>query len=237
MDIQYPRHGAMPGTCDAAQGPEADTTKHFPLPSVGADAVIHSPVCTAVVKADDSGRLSGLAWSFSATPDAVGDVLLPSALEAAAKSLPVPILVEHQGPEVGMVERASVTAEGLVIAGRVDTASPAYAEAKSGRLAGLSIAFTGEAERSGPVRIFKSCTLHEISLCARPVNAGAAVRELKSWQELTTEAELVKLLKSATGMPGRLAQKIASAAWPYIQHRTDEPDPALIAALRRLARI
>lgn len=237
MDIQYPRRGAMPDTLHRGALPEADNAIHH-VAEPGEPPMIHSPVCTAVLKADDSGRLSGLAWSFKATPDGHGDVLLPSALEAAAKSLPVPILVEHQGPEVGMVERARVTGEGLVIAGRVDTASPAYAEAKSGRLAGLSIAFTGEAERSGPVRIFKSCTLHEISLCARPVNAGAAVRELKSWQELTTEAELVKLLKSATGMPGRLAQKIASAAWPHIQHPTEsEPDPRLLHALRRIARI
>lgn len=194
--------------------------------------MIHSRVTTAL-KSLGAGRFEGLAWSFAAVPDSVGDVLLPSALEAAAKAAPWPVLVEHAGEPVGEIELAQVSAAGLTVAGRVDPASDAYQRMRSGELAGLSIAFRGESETSGPVRIFTAAQLAEVSLCRAPVNAGARVTTVKSWRELRTEVELQTLLKS-TGMPGRLAQKCAAAAWPILQ-KSDEPGDDVLQALRRLA--
>lgn len=235
MPIQYTSHGAMPGTCDAAQGPEADTTKHFPLPSVGADAVIHARPSPLLLKAGPAGEFSGVAWAFAGAPDAVGDLITEAALGVAAKGAPWPVLVDHAGPAVGEIVRAGLTAEGLAVAGVLDTGTEAYAKARSGELPALSIGFFGRAEKAGGLRVFTEIQLAEVSLTRAPINQASRVTSVKSWDQLSSERELVALLKAATGMPGRLAQKIASAAWPHIQHPTDEPDPALLRALRRLA--
>lgn len=179
------------------------------------------------------GRFEGLAWDFTATPDSEGDVLLPSALVAAVKGLPVPVYVEHKGEPVGEVEHAEVTPEGLAIAGRVDTASAAYKAIQSGELTGLSVAFLGTFEKSGPVRVFNSVQLREVSFCRCPVNTGSRVTAVKAWESIASETELQKVLKS-TGMPGRLATKLAGLCWPAIQ-KHDEADARLRAALRQLA--
>lgn len=185
------------------------------------------------LKSVGAGRFEGLAWSFAATPDSDGDILLPSALATAAASVPIPVKVEHKGADVGVIEHAEVTPEGLTVAGQIDTASEAYTRIKSGDLSGLSIAFRGDYEQSGPVRVFKSASLVEVSVCRAPVNTGSRVTAVKAWSEVTSEAELHRIFKS-TGMPGRLAQKCAAAAWPVIQ-KHDEADARLKAALRQLA--
>lgn len=187
-----------------------------------------------VLKSLDAGRFTGLAWSFAAVPDSEGDVLLPSALSDAAKAAPWPVLVEHRGDPVGEIEAADVNAEGLTVTGRIDPASDAYQRMKSGDLSGLSIAFTGDAETSGPVRIFTRATLAEVSICRAPINTGSRVTAVKAWSELQSETELARVLKS-TGMPGRLATKCAAACWPVIQ-KHGEADPEMLAALRRFAK-
>lgn len=193
------------------------------------------------LKALGEGRFEGLAWSFAATPDTEGDILLPSALEPATKAVPIPVLVEHTGKPVGAIERAELSAEGLQVSGRFDIAAEAgrsaYALVKSGELAGLSIGFAGEAEQSGPVRIFKSAHIDEISVCRAPINSGSRVTAVKSWTGIGSERELERFLKS-TGMPNRLASKLASAGWPVMQE-TPNPDPPaeLLESLRRLANL
>jgi HK97 family phage prohead protease len=205
--------------------------------------MIHSTPVSTCLKALDAGRFTGLAWAFKATPDQQGDVILASALEAAARGLRVPLLQEHKGEPVGMVEAASVTGEGLEIAGAFDTANPAgvraYSLAKSGEYSGLSIGFSGLAEQSGPIRVFTRVELAEVSVCRQPVNTGSRISSVKSWQDCETPAHLEKLLRSS-GMPGRLAARVAAAAWPAIQKSEPEhpeTDPATLAALRRFARL
>lgn len=202
--------------------------------------MIHSRP-TSVLKALPQGRIEGLAWAFSSTPDPQGDAILPSALVEAAKAAPWPLMIDHAGPVVGEVEEAEVTDEGLMIAGRMDlgatAGAQAYQRAKSGELGGLSIAFQGMAEKSGPLRIFSSVSLREVSMTARPVNVGSRVTSVKSWSEVQSPVDLERLLRSS-GMPNRLAARVAAAAWPAIQKSEPEPEnPELQAALRRLARI
>lgn len=192
---------------------------------------------TTVLKALADGRFEGLAWSFATTPDAEGDIILPSALEAAAKAMPVPVLVEHRGTPIGEIEAAEVTEEGLTVKGAIDMATDlgreAHALAKAGELSGLSIAFSGEAQKSGPVRVFSSARLTEISVCRAPVNAGSRVTAMKAWTEITSERELERFFKS-TGMPNRLAAKLAAAGWPVINNPA--PTAEMLEQLRRLAK-
>lgn len=194
----------------------------------------HSPV-TSVLKADQSGRFEGIAWSFAHTPDSQNDIILPSALASAAKDVPIPLLQEHVGEYVGEIKHAEVSGEGLIVTGQMDPRSDAYKRVKSGEYAGLSIGFLGEAEQSGPLRVFTRAQLLEVSVCRRPVNAGARISAVKAWSELTSEIDLQRFLKSA-GMPGRLASKLANAGWPTIERHKD-PDPQLLVALRRFANL
>jgi HK97 family phage prohead protease len=192
------------------------------------------------LKALADGRFEGLAWAFDATPDTEGDILLPSALAAAAKSVPFPVLIEHRGQPVGQIHAAEVTDRGLNIAGQFDTASDAgrnaYALVKSGELPGLSMGFAGEAEQSGSVRIFRTARIDEVSVCRAPINTGSKITAVKSWEGVHSERQLEQLFKSLA-MPNRLAAKCAAAAWPVIQSKPTEPQPELIEALRLLANI
>jgi len=197
--------------------------------------VILSPV-SCVLKSTDVGRFTGLAWAFDTTPDRDSAVIAPSALQKVAGTTPWPVLIQHAGKPVGQVDTAVVSDAGLEVSGFIDPSNDAYRRVKSGELGGLSMGFYAKSERSGPIEIITEIDrMAEVSVCAVPVNAGAHVATLKSWRQLESEIELQQLLKS-TGMPGRLAQKCAAAAWPAIQKSHDD-DAALSAALRRLANI
>jgi len=191
---------------------------------------MHNGHIAPILKAASTGEFSGIAWSFETVPDQAGDVILPLALTTVAP--PFPVYTEHDGVKVGEVTQTEVTDEGLHVQGRI-TDSEAREYARSGGH-GLSIGFVGSGQKSGPVRVFTDVTIREVSLCKRPVNAGSRVTTLKSWRTLESEIELSTWLK-ASGMPGRLAQKIAAAAWPTINKGDD--DSALVAALRRFANL
>jgi len=191
---------------------------------------MHNGHIAPILKATSTGEFEGIAWSFQTVPDQAGDVILPLALADVA--VPFPVLVEHGGVTVGEVRKAELSEEGLLVEGRiVDLAARQFAAA-AGR--GLSIGFTGSGQKSGPVRVFTDVEIREVSLCRRPVNAGSRVTTLKSWRTLESEIELSTWLK-ASGMPGRLAQKVAAASWPMITKCDD--DSALIDALRRFANL
>mgnify|MGYP001231165707 CR=1 FL=1 len=185
---------------------------------------MHNGHIVPILKATTSGEFSGIAWSFQTVPDTQGDVILPLALTNVAT--PFPVYTDHDGVSVGEVRKAEVTDEGLRVEGRiVDLAARQYA---AGDGHGLSIGFIGSGQKSGPVRIFTDVEIVEVSLCKRPVNAGSRVTTLKSWRTLGTETELSIWLK-AGGMPGRLAQKVAAAAWPTICKAETHDDEELAA--------
>ncbi len=193
---------------------------------------MHNGHVVPILKAASSGEFSGIAWSFQTVPDAAGDVILPLALTTVA--CPIPVYTEHDGVSVGEIRKAEVTEEGLHVEGRiVDLAARRFAAADG---QGLSIGFIGSGQKSGPVRIFTDVEIVEVSLCRQPVNSGSRVTTLKSWRTLGSETELSIWLKSG-GMPGRLAQKVAAAAWPTIcKASDDEPLAAIAAQLDQITR-
>lgn len=190
---------------------------------------MHLGHCSPILKSDaETGTFEGLAWSFRDSPDRQGDIILPSALQWP-KSLP--LLHEHKGDPVGEIRLARVVAEGLHVEGRI--ADRAVRERVRAGSSGLSIAFQGQAEKCGPVRVFTEAQLFEISVVAEPANAGSRITSIKSWSALGSEIELQRYLKT-TGMPGRLASKIAATAWPIIEGDV-ESDAAVNSALSILA--
>jgi HK97 family phage prohead protease len=192
--------------------------------------VIASPPIR-IEKALGEGRFSGLAWSFLDTPDREGDVILPSALEAAVKSGRLPeIRIEHRTNEIaGSIAVMQVTNRGLEVEGQIDLTGnigrKTYEQLRSRDLAALSIGFRGTAERSGKTRVFTEVELDEISIVREPMNAGARIAAVKSWDEVGSERDLERLLHDVVGMPNRLARKSAALVWPSLQK-----EPALDAA-------
>ena len=193
-----------------------------------------------IEKALGAGRFSGLAWSFLDTPDREGDVILPSALEAAAKSGRMPeIRVEHREHEVaGLIDMMTVTERGLEVEGQIDLGAEvgrkSYDKVRSGDLGALSLGFLGVAEKSGRTRVFTEVNIGEISLCKEPVNAGSRVSAVKSWSAVSSERDLERLLHDV-GMPNRLARKSAALVWPSIS--SVSPDDEAAAAADMAARI
>lgn len=198
-----------------------------------------------IEKHDASGQFAGLAWAFDSTPDSVGDVLLPSALRRAiaahtkASTMPV-VRVEHRPElEVGRLTTMDVTARGLEVSGQIETTTAAgrtaHSAVKAGQLAALSVGFDGEAEMSGRTRVFTDVALVEVSLTKRPINVGSRIEAVKSWTDVQSVRDLEKLLH-ATGMPNRLAARVAKSAWPTI-NTEDQIQPAIFAALNRIASI
>lgn len=193
---------------------------------------MHNGHVVPILKAASTGEFSGIAWSFQTVPDAAGDVILPLALSTV--NVPLPVYTEHDGVAVGEIRKAECTEEGLHVEGRiVDLAARQFAAADG---QGLSIGFIGSGQKSGPVRIFTDVEIVEVSLCRQPVNSGSRVTTLKSWRTLENETELSIWLK-AGGMPGRLAQKVAAAAWPTICKSRTSDDESIAAIAAQLDQI
>lgn len=196
-----------------------------------------------IEKALGAGRFSGLAWSFMDTPDREGDVILPSALEAVAKSGSRPeIRIEHRQAEVaGAIEVMHVTDRGLEVEGQIDlrgaVGRKAYDQLRSRELGALSIGFRGTAERSGKTRVFTEIELDEISIVREPMNAGARIAAVKSWDQVGSERDLERLLHDVAGMPNRLARKSASLVWPALNESIESDRAQAEALARRLQSI
>lgn len=191
-----------------------------------------------IEKAIGQGRFAGLAWSFLDTPDREGDVILPSALEAAAKSGHRPnILIEHRNDAVaGVIDSMQVTDRGLEVEGQIDLAGDvgrkAYDQLRTRELGALSIGFMGRAEKSGRTRVFTEIELREISIVREPMNAGARIAAVKSWSDVESERDLERLLHDVAGMPNRLARKSAAIVWPSM-NQTQEPNGDQVEAIAR----
>lgn len=192
-----------------------------------------------VLKTLGEGRLEGIAWSFEAQPDHEGDVILRSAFDGLPKALPLPLLVGHKGVPVGQVDTADIRDDGVHITAHLHmqqtAAGDAYLRLKSGDLRALSIGFRGQSEQAGAVRVWTAVELAEISVVQSPMNSGATIAAVKGWQSADSAIDLERFFHSA-GMPRRLAQKCAAAAWPAIQRHDTDPSPDLVAAYQRLAR-
>ncbi|MDE0879111.1 MAG: HK97 family phage prohead protease [Sphingomonas bacterium] len=119
-------------------------------------------------------RFEGYAAVFDHV-DRAGDVIRAGAFAAIGSGAEtVPLLVQHQGGAVGVIEAIGEDARGLRVAGRID--DPAVAAlVRGGALAGLSVGYRPVAVRQGARRELTRVALVEVSLVAVPMQALARV--------------------------------------------------------------
>jgi HK97 family phage prohead protease len=118
-----------------------------------------------------SVRFAGYAAVFDVA-DRGGDVVRAGAFAGVRGG--VPLLWQHRGPPVGVVERVAEDARGLRVIGRVEEPRLAGLVAR-GAVAGLSFGYRVRAARRGRVRELTALELVEISLVAQPMQRLAKV--------------------------------------------------------------
>ena len=117
-----------------------------------------------------SVRFAGYAAVFDAV-DRSGDVMRRGAFAGAGT---VPLLWQHRGDPVGVIEAIGEDARGLRVAGRVE--DPALAAlVRGGAMAGLSVGYRAIEARQGAYRELASVALVEVSLVAVPMQALARI--------------------------------------------------------------
>lgn len=103
--------------------------------------------------------------------DRTGDVFRAGAFAGAGA---VPLLWQHRGAPVGVIEQVGEDARGLRVAGVVD--DPAVAAlVRRGALPGLSVGYRAIAARQGARRELTRVALIEVSLVAVPMQRLARV--------------------------------------------------------------
>ena len=116
---------------------------------------------------------AGYAAVFDAI-DRAGDVIRAGAFADAGV---VPLLWQHRGVPVGVLEAVREDARGLRVAGRIDDAALA-ALVRRGAVAGLSVGYRATAARQGARRELLRVRLIEVSLVAVPMQVLARVDTL-----------------------------------------------------------
>ncbi|WEK44204.1 MAG: HK97 family phage prohead protease [Candidatus Sphingomonas colombiensis] len=117
---------------------------------------------------DEVTRIRGHAAVFDRV-DRAGDVMRRGAFGAPA---PVPLLMQHRGAPVGVIEAIREDARGLWIEATVDDAEAARL-VRGGALPGLSVGYRATATRQGAWREILAAELVEVSLVARPAQPAA----------------------------------------------------------------
>jgi HK97 family phage prohead protease len=120
-----------------------------------------------------SVRFAGYAAVFDRV-DRGGDIVRSGAFGAPA---PVPLLWQHGGAPVGVIERVGEDKRGLRVIGRVDDARLARL-VRSGAIDGLSFGYRVKAARHGRVRELVALDLVEVSLVAQPMQPLARVHAM-----------------------------------------------------------
>lgn len=115
-------------------------------------------------------RFAGYAAVFDC-PDRGGDVIRRGAFAGAGA---VPLLWQHQGRPVGVIEAMAEDRRGLRVTGRVDAPELAALVAQ-GAVSGLSFGYRVRAARQGRWRELRAVELCEVSLVARPMQPLARV--------------------------------------------------------------
>jgi HK97 family phage prohead protease len=119
---------------------------------------------------DPAVRFAGYAAVFDC-PDRGGDVVRRGAFAGAGA---VPLLWQHRGRAVGVVESIGEDARGLRVIGRVEDAGVA-ALVREGGLLGLSVGYRVRASRQAARRELLRVELIEVSLVAQPMQPLARV--------------------------------------------------------------
>jgi HK97 family phage prohead protease len=115
-------------------------------------------------------RFAGYAAVFDRA-DRGGDVVRGGAFGAVG---PVPLLWQHRGTPVGVIEQAGEDARGLRVIGRIDDPDLARL-VRSGAVSGLSFGYRVQAARQGHYRELTALDLVEVSLVAQPMQPLARV--------------------------------------------------------------
>lgn len=123
-----------------------------------------------------SVRFAGYAAVFDA-PDRGGDVIRKGAFGARVRR--VPLLWQHRGEPIGVIEAIGEDARGLRVTGRVDVPELAAMVVK-GAVSGLSFGYRVRDARHGQWRELNAVELCEVSLVARPMQALARVHAVES---------------------------------------------------------
>jgi len=127
-------------------------------------------------------RFAGYAAIFDRI-DQGGDVIRAGAFGRLPKA--VPLLWQHQGKPVGVIERIGEDKIGLRVTGRIDAPKLA-ALVRSGAVRGLSFGYRTLASRQavhGTYRELKAVSLIEVSLVATPMQALARVHAVEGTQD------------------------------------------------------
>lgn len=111
--------------------------------------------------------------------DRGGDVVRRGAFAGAGC---VPVLWQHRGPAVGVIERVFEDARGLGVVGRIEDPGLA-AMVAAGALTGLSVGYRARAVRHGTYRELIGLDLHEVSLVAQPMQPLARVTAFEWFEE------------------------------------------------------
>ena len=117
-----------------------------------------------------SVRFAGYAAVFDRV-DRGGDVVRRGAFGAPGA---VPLLWQHGGAPVGVIESVAEDARGLRVIGRIDDARLAGL-VKAGAVDGLSFGYRVRGSRTGRVRELTALDLVEVSLVAQPMQPLARV--------------------------------------------------------------
>ncbi|MFN4097607.1 MAG: HK97 family phage prohead protease [Sphingomonas sp.] len=120
---------------------------------------------------EGSIRFAGYAAVFD-VPDRGGDVIRAGAFGARVRR--VPLLWQHRGEPIGVIEAIGEDARGLRVTGRVDAPELAALVAQ-GAVSGLSFGYRTVRARHGRWREIERLELCEVSLVARPMQGLARV--------------------------------------------------------------
>ena len=123
-----------------------------------------------------SVRFAGYAAVFDA-PDRGGDVIRRGAFGPAVRR--VPLLWQHRGEPVGVIEAIGEDARGLRVTGRVEVPELAALVAQ-GAVSGLSFGYRTVKARHGRWREIERLELCEVSLVARPMQQHARVHAIEA---------------------------------------------------------
>lgn len=122
-----------------------------------------------------SVRFAGYAAVFDQV-DRGGDVIRAGAFGAAPRA--VPLLWQHRGTPVGVIEAIAEDAKGLRVIGRVD--DPALAErVRRGAVTGLSFGYRARGVKHRTFRELTRVALIEVSLVAHPMQPLARVHAVE----------------------------------------------------------
>ncbi len=119
-------------------------------------------------------RFAGYAAIFHHA-DRGGDVVLPGALVAAGA---VPLLWQHGGRPIGVIETLAEDARGVRVIGRIDADAPARLVA-AGAVTGLSFGFRVRRARTMRHRMIEAADLIEVSVVAQPMQALARIHAVE----------------------------------------------------------